>query len=297
MRFLHPPDDDGAMDLTMAPSAASTSSSTEQATQVVHPDSSGQPVQSPTPLKTARYGYLEKEDMEEEEGVEEEEEEAEVLVEKECKDMAVAEEIVEEEMESEGEGTAVAEEEQEHGPMTLVLPPCQSTSSVATTQCLDSFSSAPTSGTASATLSAHLSSLAGAATVATLRTPSAPMSSQSRNNSDPSSCGNCKCLELLKRVEALEAALKKMAKETPVAARTSMSLAGTSSDIQSTTAKKPAQRETLQKTPNSALKGEQVLKRGMKGTLYGKCAFDCWSVRLRSASRFWMIPPFHLLTY
>ncbi|KAE8299895.1 hypothetical protein D5F01_LYC00018 [Larimichthys crocea] len=49
---LSDPDDDGAMDLTVESLAPSMSSSAEQATRVVHPDSSGQPVQPPTPLKS-----------------------------------------------------------------------------------------------------------------------------------------------------------------------------------------------------------------------------------------------------
>ncbi|KAE8289507.1 hypothetical protein D5F01_LYC11209 [Larimichthys crocea] len=137
--------------------------------------------------------------------------------------------------------------------------------------------------TALGTASAPLSS--AGATTATLgqwrRTPSNLMSSQSScqryssqtkdgNNSNPSSCCNCKCLELLKQVEALEAALKKMSKEALAAARTSMSSARTSSDIQSTTAEKHARREPLQKTPDSARKEDQVLKGVMKGTLYGQ---------------------------
>ncbi|KAE8288295.1 hypothetical protein D5F01_LYC12160 [Larimichthys crocea] len=119
--------------------------------------------------------------------------------------------------------------------------------------------------------------------------PSTPMSSQSScqryssqtgNNSNPSSCCNCKCLELLKRVEALEAALKKMSKEAPAVARTSMSSARTSSDIQSTTAKKRTRQEPLQKTPDSALKGDQVLKCEMKGTLYEKAIGDLREFKL-----------------
>ncbi|KAE8283666.1 hypothetical protein D5F01_LYC19069 [Larimichthys crocea] len=296
MGFFHPPDDDGAMDLTVESTAPSTSSSAKQATRVVHPDSSGQPVQPPTPLKSTWHISLEKEDMEEEEGVKEGEEEAVVLAEEEEGiDMVVAEEVetVEEEVEEEEGATAVVEEEQERGPTTLALP---SSPSMATTQSRQRMTSAPTQGwleTPLGTASAPLLS-AGAAT-ATLgqwwRTPSTPMSSQSScqryssqtkdgNKSNPSSCCNCKCLELLKRVEALEAALNKMSKEAPAAARTSMSSARTSSDIQSTTAKKHARQEPLQKTPDSALKGDQVLKGGMKGTLYEKGIGDLQEFKL-----------------
>ncbi|KAE8295949.1 hypothetical protein D5F01_LYC04695 [Larimichthys crocea] len=83
---------------------ASMSSSAEQATRVVHPDSSGQPVQPPTPLKSTWQIRLEKEDMEEEEGVKEGEEETVVLAEEEEGiDMVVGEEveIMEEEVEEE----------------------------------------------------------------------------------------------------------------------------------------------------------------------------------------------------
>ncbi|XP_027140793.1 uncharacterized protein LOC104938579 [Larimichthys crocea] len=247
---LSDPDDDGAMDLTVESLAPSMSSSAEQATRVVHPDSSGQPVQPPTPLKSTWQIRLEKEDMEEEEGVKEGEEEAVVLAEEE-------------------EGIDMSRQR---------------------------MTSAPTQGwweKPLGTASAPLSS-AGAAT-ATLgqwwRMPSTPMSSQSScqryssqtkdgNNSNPSSCCNCKCLELLKRVEALEAALKKMSKEAPAVARTSMSSARTSSDIQSTTAKKRARQEPLQKTPDSALKGDQVLKCEMKGTLYEKGIGDLQEFKL-----------------
>ncbi|KAM7401468.1 hypothetical protein PAMA_005597 [Pampus argenteus] len=287
-------DDDGAVDLTVEFPAPSTSSSDEQACQVVHPDSSGQPVQPPTPLKSTWHISLEKEDMEEEEGVQEEEEgvqegeeEAVVLAEEEGIDMAVVEEveIVEEEVEEEG-ATALVEEEQQHGPTTSGPP---SSPSTATTQ---SGWETPL-GTASAALSS-----AGAAT-ATLgqwsRTPSTPMASQSRcqryssqtkdgNNSNPSSCCNCKCLELVKRVEALEATLKKMSKEAPAAARTPMSSARTSSDLQSTTAKKRARQEPLQKTPQSAFKGDQVVKGGMKGTLYEKAIGDLQEFKLSGRS-------------
>lgn len=233
MRFLHSPDNDEAMNLTVESPAASVSNSAEQDTGVVYPDSSGQPVQPPPPLKSTWRVSLEKENVEEEEEenvmlVEEEEEE------EEGEDMVIVEEveIVEEEVvEEEERATAAAEEEeQEHGPMTSAQP-----SSLSSCQLY---------------------------------------SSQTKER-NPSSCCNCKCPELLKRVDALETALKKMSKEAPAAARSSMSSARTSSDIQSTTLEKRTQREKLQRTPNSACKGEQVVKGGMKGTLYGKCAFDC----------------------
>ncbi|KAM8749867.1 uncharacterized protein AB9X84_014519 [Acanthopagrus schlegelii] len=229
---LSDPDDDGAMDLTVESPASSMSGSAEQANRVVHPDSSGQPVQPPTPLKSTWHVSLEKENMEEEEEenlmlVEKEEEEGE--------DMVVLEEdeIVEEEVvEEEERATAAAEEEQEHGPMTSAQPSSPSSCQLYSSQ------------------------------------------TKERNNSNPSSCCNCKCLELLKRVDALEAALKKMSKEAPAAASTSMSSARTSSDIQSTTPEKRTRREALQKTPDSACKGEQVLKGGLKGTLYEKAIDD-----------------------
>lgn len=210
MCFLHSPDDDGAMDVNMESPAASMSSSAEQDTRVVHPDSSGQV------------------EEEEEENVEKEEEEGEDM-ERVEEDEIVEEEVVEEEERA----TAAAEEEQEHGPMTSAQPSSLSSCQLYSSQ------------------------------------------TKERNNSNPSSCCNCKCLELLKRVDALETALKKMSKEAPAAARSSMSSATTSSDIQLMTPETRTQREKLQKTPNSACKGEQVLKGGMKGTLYGKCAFDC----------------------
>ncbi|XP_036935342.1 uncharacterized protein LOC119008780 isoform X3 [Acanthopagrus latus] len=228
---LSEPDDDGAMNLTVESSAASMSSSAEQATRVVHPDSSGQPVQPPTPLKSTWHISLEKENMEEEE------EENVMLVEKEeeeGEDMVIVEEdeIVEEEVvEEEERATASAEEEQEHGPMTSAQPSSPSSCQLYSSQ------------------------------------------TKERNNSNPSSCCNCKCLELQKRVDALEATLKKMSKEAPAAARTS-------SDIQSTTPEKRTRQETLQKTPDSACKGEQVLKGGMKGTLYEKAIDDLREFKL-----------------
>lgn len=223
MRFLHSPDDDEAMHLIVESPAASMSSSAEQDTRVVYPDSSGQPVQPPTPLKSTWHVSLEKENMEEEE------DENVMLVEEEGENLVIAEEveIVEEEVVEEERATAAVEEEQEHGPMTSAQPSSLSSCQLYSSQ------------------------------------------TKERNNSNLSSCCNCKCLELLKRVDALETALKKMSKEAPAAARSSMSSARTSSDIQSTTPSK------LQKTPDSACKGEQVLKGRMKGMLYGKCAFDC----------------------
>ncbi|KAE8295950.1 hypothetical protein D5F01_LYC04696 [Larimichthys crocea] len=71
-----------------------------------------------------------------------------------------------------------------------------------------------------------------------------------------------------------------MSKEAPAVARTSMSSARTSSDIQLTTAKKRARQEPLQKTPDSALKGDQVLKCEMKGTLYEKAIGDLREFKL-----------------
>ncbi|KAE8299896.1 hypothetical protein D5F01_LYC00019 [Larimichthys crocea] len=74
--------------------------------------------------------------------------------------------------------------------------------------------------------------------------------------------------------------LEEDVKEAPAVARTSMSSARTSSDIQSTTAKKRARQEPLQKTPDSALKGDQVLKCEMKGTLYEKAIGDLREFKL-----------------
>ncbi|XP_071319573.1 uncharacterized protein [Trachinotus anak] len=335
---LSDPDDDGAMDMTgasprvtLSRPATSTSSSTARDTQVVHPDSSGQPGHPPTLLKTSSQVSLEEEEMEEEEqeavmAEEEEDEEVavvgeEVAVVEEEEMVDEEEEMVEEEEEEvlldeeeeEEEAVAVAEEEQEQYQTPPAPPSSPSASTAATTQgqqrsplalpsvCRASSSAYLTQGwpgTPSAMLSAHSSSSAGAATAAATlgrwqRTSSATSgpssfqlySSQHKdgNNNDPSSCCSCKCLELMKRVEVLEAALKKMSKEAPAvaaAAGTSTLSAGTSSLIQSSTAEKQVWREMLQKTPDSALKGETVMKGGMKGTLYEKAIDDLREYKL-----------------
>lgn len=220
------------MNLNVESPAASMSRSAEQDTRVVHPDSSGQPVQPPTPLKSTWNVSLEIENMEEEE------EENVMLMEKEeeekGEDTVVVEEnqIVEEEVVERATAATEEEQEQEHGPMTSAQPSSLSSCQLYSSQ------------------------------------------TKERNNSDPSSCCNCKCLELLKRVDALETALKKMSKEAPAAARSSMSSATTSSDIQLMTPEMRMCPEKLQKTPNSACKGERVLKGGMKGTLYEKAIDD-----------------------
>lgn len=333
MRLFHPLDDDGPMDLsipvsprvTVPRSATSTSSSTKRAIQVVHPDSSGQPVHPPTPLKTSSQVILEEEETTEKEEMEEEEEDEEVAVVEE--EVAVTEEVLLEEVEvteevlldeeEEERAIPVAEQEQKKGWMPSAPPSSPSSPSTATTQGQQrtalalpsgrraSSSAPPTQGWQGVPLAIRSSSSAGAVTAASAtlcqlrRTPSAltygrssfPLyisQDKNRNNNNPSSCCSCKCLELKKRMEALEAALKKTSKEAPAAAamaRTSMSSARTSSE------------NWLQRTPESALKGEKVTKGGMRGRCMVTVPLFCLSVKFRSETRFWMIPPFRVFAY